>query len=223
MQKKLLAQACLKWIVGLILVSLLLFLPAGTLHYPHAWLFIGLLFIPMFFAGLVMLVKSPELLEKRLHAKESESEQKQVIALSGLMFVAGFIVAALDFRFGWSRMPRELIFAASIVFLAAYVCYGEVIRENAYLSRTIEVQEGQKVIGTGLYSIVRHPMYFATGFLFLSIPLILGSVYAFVIFLIYPILLVKRIRNEETVLKQSLPGYLEYTQKVPYRLIPFIW
>jgi len=223
MQSKLLIQAITKFLMGLIMVSILLFLPAGTIHYWNAWLFMGVLFIPMFIAGLILLLKSPNLLSKRLNVKEKETEQKQVIGLSLLMFVGGFIVAALDFRYSWSKLPDWVIIAAMIIFLISYGLYAEVMRENAYLSRTIEVQENQKVIDTGLYGIVRHPMYFVTVLLFLSMPFILGSVYAFIIFLIYPLILVKRIKNEEAILREELTGYAEYTKKVKYRLIPFIW
>ena len=223
MQNKLLIQAITKFLMGLIVVSILLFLPAGTIHYWNAWLFMGVLFIPMFIAGLILLLKSPNLLSKRLNVKEKETEQKQVIGLSLLMFVGGFIVAALDFRYSWSKLPDWVIIAAMIIFLISYGLYAEVMRENAYLSRTIEVQENQKVIDTGLYGIVRHPMYFVTVLLFLSMPFILGSVYAFIIFLIYPLILVKRIKNEEAILREELTGYAEYTKKVKYRLIPFIW
>jgi len=223
MQSKLLIQAIIKFLMGLIMVSILLFLPAGTIHYWNAWLFMGVLFIPMFIAGLILLLKSPNLLSKRLNVKEKETEQKQVIGLSLLMFVGGFIVAALDFRYSWSKLPDWVIIAAMIIFLISYGLYAEVMRENAYLSRTIEVQENQKVIDTGLYGIVRHPMYFVTVLLFLSMPFILGSVYAFIIFLIYPLILVKRIKNEEAILREELTGYAEYTKKVKYRLIPFIW
>lgn len=223
MQSKLLIQAITKLLMGLVIVSMLLFLPAGTIYYWNAWLFMGVLFIPMFIAGLILLLKSPNLLSKRLNVKEKETEQKQVIGLSLLMFVGGFIVAALDFRYSWSKLPDWVIIAAMIIFLISYGLYAEVMRENAYLSRTIEVQENQKVIDTGLYGIVRHPMYFVTVLLFLSMPFILGSVYAFIIFLIYPLILVKRIKNEEAILREELTGYAEYTKKVKYRLIPFIW
>lgn len=223
MRWELLIQACIKFLLGLIIVGLLLFLPAGSIYYWNAWIFIGVLFIPMFIAGIILLWKSPDLLAKRLNAKEEEIEQKKVIALSFLMFVCGFIVAALDYRYSWSQLPDWLIIISVIIFLSSYVLYTEVIRENAYLSRTIEVQENQKVIDTGLYGIVRHPMYFATVFLFLSMPLILGSIYSFIIFLMYPILIVKRIKNEEVVLREGLDGYIEYTRKVKYRLIPYIW
>jgi len=223
MKSKLLIQAITRFLMGVVVVSVVLFLPAGTIHYWNAWLFMGVLFIPMFMAGLILLLKSPNLLAKRLNVKEKETEQKQVVGLSLLMFGGGFIVAALDFRYNLSKLPDWVVVAAMIIFLISYGLYGEVMRENAYLSRTVEVQENQKVIDTGLYGIVRHPMYFATIFLFLSIPLILGSVYAFIIFLIYPFVLVKRIKSEEAVLRKALVGYAEYTKKVKYRLIPFIW
>ena len=222
-RKDLLCQAIKKYIAGLICVAVLLFLPAGTIAYPNGWLFIGLLFIPMFFLGIVLFLKAPELLEKRLQSKETESEQKLVIGGSLLMFLAGFILSALDFRFGWSHVARPIVAVASLILLASYGLYAEVMRENAYLSRTIEVQEDQKVIDTGLYGIVRHPMYFATVLLFLSIPVVLGSWIGFLIFLVYPFLLVKRIKNEEQVLEDGLAGYKEYKQKVRYRMIPFIW
>ncbi len=223
MKSNLFFQACTKFSVGLIAVGLLLFLPAGTIHYWNAWLLIGILFIPMFIAGIVLLYRSPELLRKRLNAKEKETEQKQVIGLSMIMFIGGFVLAALDFRYGWSRLPSWAVIAAAGVFLLSYALYAEVLRENAYLSRTIEVQKDQKVIDTGLYGIVRHPMYFSTLFLFMSMPLILGSVYAFLVFLIYLPIIVKRIKNEEDVLKKELSGYDEYMKKVKYRLVPFIW
>lgn len=221
--KSLIFQAVTKYIAGLILVMLLIFLPAGTLVYWNGWLFIGLLFIPMLFLGAVLLFKNPELLKKRLNSKEEESDQKKVIGLSGIMFLGGFIVSALDFRFGWSNMPIVVEIIASVVFLISYGLYAEVMRENAYLSRTVEVQENQKVIDTGLYGIVRHPMYFVTTLLFLMIPLILGSYPGFVIFLFYPFLLVKRIKNEEEILEKGLEGYAEYKKKVRYHMIPLIW
>lgn len=220
---KLAFQALVKFAAGFVMIGLLLFLPAGTWHYPNGLLLCGLLFIPMLILGVVLFLKAPELLRKRLASREKEDAQKQVIALSLLMFVGGFVVAGLDFRFGWSRMPGWLVTAASVLLLVSYGLYAEVMRENAYLSRTVEVQEGQRVIDTGLYGIVRHPMYMATTVLFLSMPLVLGSWYAFVIFLIYPALLVKRIRNEEAILEKGLPGYREYQQKVKYRMIPFVW
>ena len=220
---KLFVKAVSLFSLGAALVGALIFLPAGTLAYPKGWLFMALLFVPMFCAGLVMLAKSPALLEKRLQAKEKQGEQKAVIRGSGLMFLTGFVVSGLDFRFGWSHFPLWLTVAACVVFLAAYGIYAEVLRENAYLSRTIEVQEGQKVIDTGLYGIVRHPMYFATVLLFWAMPLVLGSWFSFLVFLIYPMLLVKRIRNEEEVLKEGLAGYADYLKKVRWRLIPYVW
>jgi len=223
MKKSLLVQAVTKFSAGLLLVGLLLFLPAGTLRYPNGWLFVGVLFVPMFCAGIFMLWKAPELLEKRLRMREQEGEQRQVVAWSGLMFVGGFVLAGLDFRFGWSCLPRWLPVAAAAVLLASYVLYAEVLRENAYLSRSVEVQEGQKVVDTGLYGIVRHPMYAVTVVLFLSMPLVLGSIWAFLVFLAYPALMVKRIRNEEQVLLEGLPGYGAYLKKVRWRMIPFVW
>lgn len=223
MTKKLFIQAIAKFTLGVLLVGLLIFLPAGTLAFPNGWLFMGILFVPMFCAGIVMMVKNPELLKKRLDAREKQGEQQLVIKLSGLMFLAGFITAGLNFRFGWYMLPDGVVIGAAVVFLAAYVLYAEVLRENTYLSRTIEVQENQKVIDTGLYGIVRHPMYSATLLLFLSMPLILGSVISFVIFLAYPLIIVKRLRNEEQVLAQELDGYAEYMKKVKYRLIPLVW
>lgn len=223
MTKKLFLQALAKFSCGIIAVGALLFLPAGTLWWLNGWVFMVILFIPMFCAGIVMMFKNPELLKKRLNAKEKQSEQQLVIKLSGLMFSAGFIAAGLDFRFRWTTPPLWLSWAASAVFLLAYLLYAEVLRENTYLSRTVEVQENQKVIDTGLYGIVRHPMYSVTLLLFLSMPLVLGSVVSFVIFLAYPVIIVKRIRNEEKVLEAELAGYAEYKKKVRYRLIPFVW
>jgi len=220
---KLRLEALLKFTCGLVLVGLLLFLPAGTLRYPNGWLFAGLLFVPMLMAGLVMLAKSPDFLKKRLDAKEKQSAQKGVLALSGLMFIGGFVVAGLDFRFGWSAMPRWVVIAASVLFLLAYLLYAEVMRENAYLSRTVKVEEGQTVVDTGLYGLVRHPMYGATILLFLMIPLILGSWYACIAFACYPVIIVIRLKAEEALLTRELPGYTAYKQKVKYRLIPFIW
>lgn len=220
---KLFREAILKFACGLLLVGLLLFLPAGTLAYAHGWLLVGLLFVPMFVAGLVMLRKSPEFLAKRLDAKEKQAAQKGVLAFSGLMFIAGFVVAGLDFRFGWSKMPTWVVIAASVLFLVAYALYAEVMRENAYLSRTIRVEEGQKVVDTGLYGIVRHPMYAVTVLLFLMIPLVLGSWYALIAFAFYPAIIVIRLKDEEDLLTRQLPGYEDYKQKVKYRLIPFIW
>lgn len=223
MTRVLFFNAISKFILGLVLVSILIFLPAGTFHYWNAWLLIGILFIPMFFAGIVMMFKNPELLKKRLSAKEQQAEQNLVIKLSGLMFVAGFIIAGLNFRFEWVIIPNWISWIAAAVFLFSYVLYAEVLRENAYLSRTVEVQQGQKVIDTGLYGIVRHPMYSVTILMFLSMPLVLGSILSFVIFLAYPIIIAKRIRNEETVLEEGLEGYAEYKKTVKYKIIPFVW
>ena len=220
---KLFVSAILKFSLGVILVGLLIFLPAGTFQYFNGWLFMGILFIPMFLAGLVMMAKNPKLLESRLDAKEKEAEQSLVVKLSGLMFLAGFIVAGLGVRFGWYTLPKPVVIASAIIFLIAYILYAEVLRENTYLSRTIEVQEGQTVVDTGLYGIVRHPMYSVTLLLFLSMPLVLGSIYSFIIFLVYPFIIAKRIKHEEEFLEKELNGYREYKQKVKYRLIPFIW
>ncbi|MBR3035994.1 MAG: isoprenylcysteine carboxylmethyltransferase family protein [Lachnospiraceae bacterium] len=223
MDQKLFIRAITRFSAGLLLVAGLLFIPAGTWNYPQGWLLIGILFVPMFIAGLVMMKKNPELLKKRLNVKEEQSEQRSVILFSGIMFLAAFISAGLSFRFGWLMLPFPVSIAAAALFLAAYALYAEVLRENTYLSRTIEVQEDQKVIDTGLYGIVRHPMYMVTVLLFLAMPLVLGSVISFVIMLAYIPLIVKRIRNEEQVLEKGLPGYSEYMEKVKYRLIPFIW
>lgn len=220
---KLLLNALCKFLVGLLLVGLLLFLPAGTMAYPGAWRFMVLLFGPMLILGIVLYLKAPELLKKRLDGKEKESAQKGVVALSGLVFLAGFIVAGLDWRFGWSLVPRPVVAVASVLFLAGYGLYAEVMRENAYLSRTVKVEAGQKVIDTGLYGIIRHPMYMATLLLFLTLPIVLGSWYALLIFLAYPVVIVFRIRNEEALLEAELPGYREYKQRIRWRLIPFIW
>ena len=223
MTKKLFVSAITKFTAGVILLALLLFLPAGTIHYPGGWLLMGILFIPMFLAGLVMMATNPNLLRSRLNAKEKEREQDLVIKLSGLMFLVGFILAGLDHRFGWSNLPMTVNYVGAGLFLTAYVLYAEVLRENTWLSRTIEVQEGQTVVSTGLYSIVRHPMYFATVILFLSMPLVLGSIPAFLVFLCYPAIIARRIRNEEQMLSRDLPGYREYCGRVRWRLIPFIW
>ena len=223
MNQKLFMQAIFKFVFGVFLVGLLVFLPAGTIQYFQGWLFMGILFVPMFVAGIVMMIKNPELLKSRLDAKEKQADQSLVVKLSGLMFLAGFIVAGLDFRFGWFTLPKGVSIGAAVAFLAAYVLYAEVLRENTYLSRTIEVQENQKVIDTGLYGIVRHPMYFATVLLFWAMPLVLGSLISFAIFLVYPLLIAKRIKGEEQFLEQELPGYKEYKEKVKYRLIPFVW
>jgi len=220
---KLIISALTKYIAGLLMVTLMLFLPAGTWNYFNGWLFVGLLFVPMFLLGVVLLIKSPELLEKRLRSKESEGEQKKVIGASLVMFLAGFILSALDYRFGWTYVPFPVVIAAAVILLLSYGLYAEVMRENVYLSRTVEVQEEQKVVDTGLYGIVRHPMYFSTVLLFLSIPVVLGSWIGFAIFCIYPFLLVKRIKNEEQVLEEGLKGYKEYKEKVRYRMIPFVW
>ncbi len=223
MNKKLFVNGIVKFLSGLILVGLPLFLSAGSFAYWNAWLFMGILFIPMFIAGLILTKKNPYLLEKRLNAKEEQSEQKTVIALSGIMFLVGFVVAGLDYRFQWIKLPEWLVIVGAVVFVIAYGLYAEVLRENTYLSRTIEVQENQKVIDTGLYGIVRHPMYAVTLILFLSMPIVLGSVISFMIFLAYPFIIAGRIKNEEKVLEEGLAGYKEYKQKVKYRLVPFIW
>ena len=220
---KLLIEALTKFICGLLLVALLIFLPAGTFCYTYGWLFLGLLFVPMLIAGFVMLAKSPEFLKKRLDAKEKQSKQKGVLAFSGLMFIAGFLVAGLDFRYGWSDMPCWVTLASSALFLCAYVLYAEVMRENAYLSRTVQVEEGQQVVDTGLYSVVRHPMYAVTLLLFLMIPPVLGSWYAWIPFACYPGIIVVRLLDEEELLSRELPGYEAYKKKVKYRLIPFVW
>lgn len=220
---KLLISALTKYLAGILLMGLLLFLPAGTLNYPGGWLFCGLLFVPMFLLGIVLFIKAPDLLAKRLRSKENRTEQKQVVGLSALMFVGGFVLAGLDFRFGWTSVSTWIVIIASILLLGSYGLYAEVMRENAWLSRTIEVQEGQTVVDTGLYSIVRHPMYAVTTLLFLSMPLVLDSWIAFAVFLIYPALMVKRIKNEEALLEAELPGYRDYQRKVRYRMIPFLW
>ena len=223
MNTKLFFEAIIKFILGVVIIGLLIFVPANTINYWNGWLFMGLLFIPMFIAGLFMMVKSPDLLRKRLNAKEKENEQKLVVKLSGLMFLVGFIIAGLNYRFGLVIIPNYIVIISSIIFIIAYTLYAEVLRENAYLSRTIEIQENQKVIDTGLYGIVRHPMYAATILLFLSMPLVLGSMISFAIFLVYPFIIAKRIKNEEEVLEKELKGYTEYKKKVKYKMIPFIW
>lgn len=223
MTKKLFLQAITKYLLGVVLVGVLIFGTAGTFRFWNGWLFMGVLFVPMFFAGIVMMVKNPDLLRKRLNAKEKLGEQSLVIKLSGLMFLAGFGAAGLTVRFGWYQLPAGVSIGAAVAFLLGYLLYAEVLRENTYLSRTVEVQEGQRVIDTGLYGMVRHPMYSATLLLFLSIPLILGSLHAFVIFLAYPFLIARRIKSEEAFLTQELAGYPAYLQKVRYRLIPFLW
>ena len=223
MKKDLWIQAISKYIIGILAVGLLIFLPAGTFAYPNGWLLMAILFIPIFFAGLILLWKNPALLESRLKSKEKQGGQGMLVKLSGLMFLGGFIAAGLDFRADGSSLPRWLSIAAAVLFLAFYLLYGEVLRENTYLSRIIEVQQGQKVIDRGLYAIVRHPMYPATIGLFLSIPLVLGSIWALIIFLFYPFMIAKRIRLEERLLEQELEGYQAYQKKVRYRLIPYIW
>lgn len=220
---KLLFNALMKFAVGFLMLGILLFLPAGTLMFTNAWLFLALLFIPMLLIGAVLFLKAPELLKKRLNGKEKESAQKGVIAVSGIIFVAGYMVAGLDFRFAWSKIPIWVICASSVLFLLSYALYAEVMRENAYLSRNIEIQDGQKVIDSGLYGVVRHPMYMATILMYLAMPLILGSWWSFLIFAFYPFLIVIRIQNEERVLEKGLDGYTEYKKKVRYRIIPFIW
>jgi len=220
---ELLLNALTKFACGLLIVGLLIFLPAGSLAYGGGWLLLGLLFVPMLAAGFVMLFKAPELLKKRLDVKEKQAQQKGVLAFSGLMFLAGFVVAGLDYRFGWSRIPVAVTVVASVLFLAAYALYAEVLRENAYLSRTVKVEAGQTVVDTGLYGIVRHPMYMATLLLFLMIPVILGSWYALIIFALYPAIIIARLKAEEELLTRELPGYEAYKQKVKYRLLPFIW
>lgn len=223
MDRKLLIQGIAKFLAGVVLLGVLLFLPAGTLAWPQGWRLMGILFIPMLLAGIVMIRKNPELLWKRLNAKEKQAEQQDVLKLSALMFLAAFILAGLNFRFRWIVLPDWISWTAAVIFLISYGLYAEVMRENAYLSRTIEVQENQKVVDTGLYGIVRHPMYMSTLFLFLAMPLVLGSVISFLIMLLYIPIIAKRIRNEEQVLEEDLEGYAEYKQKVKYKVIPFIW
>ena len=221
--KELLKEALIKYLAGVILIGLLLFLPAGTLNWKNGWIFMAILFIPMFIAGIVMYLKAPDLLRSRLDNKEKEAEQKDVIGLSGLMFIAAFVIAGLNYRFNWISFPEIVVYIGIVVFLISYLMFAEVLRENQYLSRTVKVEEDQKVVDTGLYGIVRHPMYSASTFLFLSMPLVLNSPISFVIMLTYIPLIMKRIRNEEKVLEEGLPGYKEYKQKIRYRMIPFIW
>ena len=223
MNKKLFFKAIIRYVLGVVLVSVLLFVPAGTLKFWNAWLFMGMLFIPMFIAGIILMFKNPMLLKSRLDVKEQEQEQKYVILYSGLMFLFGFIIAGLNYRFSWIKIPNIIVIISSIIFLISYILYAEVLRENTYLSRTIKVQKDQKVVDTGFYGIVRHPMYTITIILFLTIPLMLGSIISFIIFLIYPFIISKRISNEEKVLEKELKGYIEYKKKVKYKLIPFIW
>ena len=223
MNSNLFFQAIIKFLAGVLLVGLLIFLPAGTLNFLNGWILMAVLFIPMFIAGIVMMVKNPSLLKKRLSAKEERKEQDLVVKLSGLMFIVAFIVAGLTHRFSWYTLDTGATILGVVIFLLAYALYAEVLRENTFLSRTIEIQDNQTVVDTGLYKIVRHPMYMATVFLFLAIPLILGSIFSFVIMLIYPFLIAKRIQNEEELLEKELKGYKEYKEKVKYRLIPFVW
>ncbi len=223
MNKKLFITAILRYLMGVIIVGCLLFISAGTFNYWYGWLFMGILFVPMFIAGLIMMVKDPHLLKSRLDLKEKENEQKEVIVYSALMFISGFIMAGLNYRFSWLMLPDAIVIIASIMFIIAYILYAEVLRENTFLARTIKVEENQKVIDTGLYSVVRHPMYSITLILFLTMPLILNSIISFIIFFIYPLIIVKRIKNEEEVLEKELKGYINYEKKVKYRLIPFIW
>jgi len=223
MNKSLLKEAIIKYISGVVLIGLLLFLPAGTLNWKNGWIFMIILFVPMLIAGIIMYLKAPDLLASRLNAKEKQGEQKDVISYSGLMFLAAFIIAGLNYRFKWIMMPESVVYLGVIIFLCSYVLFGEVLRENRYLSRTIEVKEDQRVVDTGLYGLVRHPMYFATVFLFLSMPLVLNSLPSFIIMLAYIPIIVKRIRNEEEVLEKELKGYREYKKKVRFRLIPFVW
>ncbi|WP_296856077.1 isoprenylcysteine carboxylmethyltransferase family protein [uncultured Methanobrevibacter sp.] len=223
MDIKLFFQALSKFLIGLIIICILLFIPAGTINYPNGWLFIALLFIPMLFAGIIMIFKSPDLLRRRLNAKENEDEQKTVILISGIIFLLAFILAGLNFRFGWFNLPSIVVIIASVIFLLAYIMYAEVLRENEYLSRTVEVSENQKVVDSDLYGIVRHPMYTSTIFLFLSMPLVLDSIFSFIVMLVYPIMIMFRIRNEERVLENELIGYEEYNEKVKYKLIPYLW
>ncbi len=223
MTVKLFCQAIVKFLLGAVIAGALLFIPAGGFGYANGWFLMGVLFVPMFIAGIVMMVKDPELFKKRLNAKERQPEQRAVVALSAAMLVLGFAGAGLSFRFGWLMLPEYVSWAGAAVFLLAYLMYAEVLRENTYLSRTVEVQEGQRVIDTGLYGIVRHPMYTATVILFLAMPLVLGSLISLVVFLIYPVLIAKRIGNEEKVLEAGLKGYAEYKKRIKYRLIPFIW
>lgn len=223
MNTKLFISAIIKFIFGLLLVGVLLFLPAGTFNYIYAWVFIGVLFIPMFIFGIILMFKNPKLLESRLNAKEKENTQKLVVLLSGIMFISGFVIAGLNYKYKIIILPDIVVIISSIIFLIFYILYAEVLRENTYLSRTIEVKNNQKVIDTGLYGVVRHPMYLVTIFLFLTIPLILNSLISFIIFLFYPIIIIERINNEEIVLEKELEGYTEYKKKVKYRLIPYIW
>lgn len=223
MDKKLFLQALSKFLFGLIAICLLLFIPAGTINYPNGWLFISLLFIPMLIAGIIMFMKTPDLLKRRLNAKEEQYEQRMVILVSGIIFLLAFVLAGLNFRFGWFKLPTIIIILASIMFLLSYIMYAEVLRENVFLSRTVEVSENQKVVDTGLYGLVRHPMYTSTIFLFLSMPLVLDSIFSFIVMMFYPIMIIFRINNEERVLENELEGYKEYKEKVKYKLMPYLW
>ena len=223
MNIKLFVEAILKFLLGVVLLGVFIFLPAGTLEYVGGWLLMGILFIPMFGAGIVMMIFSPDLLKSRLKAKETQKTQDTVVKLSGLMFILSFVLSGLDYRFSWIKLPFEVNIIAAVVFVIAYIIYAEVLRENAYLSRTIEVREGQKVVSTGLYGIVRHPMYFATVLLFMAMPFVLGSLIGFIPLLAYPFIIAARIKNEEEVLTKELDGYSEYKNKVKYRMLPFIW
>ena len=223
MTAKLFFQAIMKFLSGLIIIGLLIFLPAGTIKFFNGWLFISILFIPMFVAGIVLMIKNPELLRKRLNAKEEESEQKAVLVLSAVMFISAFVLAGLNYRFNWLILPEWAVIVGTVIFLLAYIMYAEVLRENVYLSRTVEVQENQKVIDTGLYGIVRHPMYSSTLFLFLSMGIVLGSLFSFTVLLIYIPIIALRMKNEEKVLEEGLEGYTEYKKKVKHKVIPFIW
>lgn len=223
MKRQLMIDAIKKVVAGMVLILCMLFVPAGTIYYWNGWLFCMVLFVPVSIMGIVLFIKAPDLLRKRLQEKEEQAEQKSVVALSALMFLGGFILAGLDFRFGWTQLPGFVVYPAAVLFLIGYGVFAEVMRENAYLSRTVEIQEGQTVVDTGLYGVVRHPMYSATIIMFLAMPLILGSAISFVAFLIYPVLIAKRIGNEERVLEEGLDGYREYKQKVKYRILPYIW
>ena len=223
MSKKLFFEAIVKYLIGMILVGLLIFLPAGTIGYLNGWIFMGILFVPMFIVGVVLMIKNPKLLKERLDSKEKQKEQSLIIKLSGLMFLVGFIIAGLDYKFDWISLPNWISYVAAIVFVLSYIMYAEVLRENSTLSRTIKVENNQKVVDTGLYGIIRHPQYSASIVMFLAMPLVLGSIISFFVFLLYPLLIILRIKNEEKVLMNELDGYKEYKNKVKYRLIPFVW
>ena len=223
MSVKLFFEAIIKYIIGVILVGLLLFVPAGTFKYINGILFMCLLFIPMFIAGIIMMIKSPNLLKERLDVKEKESKQKKVVGISAVMFILGFVLAGLNYRYSWIKLPNIVVLISSVIFVLSYILYAVVLKQNAFLARTIKVDKGQELITTGLYSVVRHPMYTATIFLFLSMPLILNSIISFIMFLIYPFIIIARLNNEEEVLEKELKGYKKYKEKVRYKLIPFIW